>query len=145
LHKRAPSVRPISHHRCDKRGGADQSPRARKLYLALYLKTCLQAEWGISGTLRQHKALKTHVGRLREALSDALADHLAEILGLDNGQVNEGAEVGDSPEGSVDVKSPSLTMSAGVKHSLSALAQALGEERHFALVVGLRLPTWARF
>jgi hypothetical protein len=33
----------------------------------------------------------------------------------------------------------------GVKHFLSALRHALGEERHFALVDGLRFPTWARF
>ena len=33
----------------------------------------------------------------------------------------------------------------GVKHFLSALRHALGEERHFALVDGLRFPTLARF
>ena len=32
-----------------------------------------------------------------------------------------------------------------VKHFLSTLLHALEEERHFALVVGLRFPTWARF
>ena len=33
----------------------------------------------------------------------------------------------------------------GVKHFLSTLLHALEEERHFALVGGLRFPTWARF
>ncbi len=33
----------------------------------------------------------------------------------------------------------------GVKHFSSTLLHALGEERHFALVGGLRFPTWARF
>jgi hypothetical protein len=33
----------------------------------------------------------------------------------------------------------------GVNHVLSAPQHALREERHFALVVGLRFPTWARF
>jgi hypothetical protein len=33
----------------------------------------------------------------------------------------------------------------GVKHFLSTLQHALEEERHFALVGGLRFPTWARF
>ncbi len=33
----------------------------------------------------------------------------------------------------------------GVKHDLSTLRQALNKERHFALVDGSRLPTWARF
>ena len=32
----------------------------------------------------------------------------------------------------------------GVKHFLSTLLHALEEERHFALVGGLRFPTWAR-
>ncbi len=32
----------------------------------------------------------------------------------------------------------------GVKHFSSAAPHALGEERHFALVDGLRFPTWAR-
>ena len=32
-----------------------------------------------------------------------------------------------------------------VKHFLSGLLHALEEERHFALVGGLRFPTWARF
>ena len=32
-----------------------------------------------------------------------------------------------------------------VKHSMSTQARALVEERHFALVDGLRLPTGARF
>src|SRR5215472_1660203 len=36
-------------------------------------------------------------------------------------------------------------MSAGVKQYLSTLLYALEEERHFALVVGLRFPTRARF
>jgi hypothetical protein len=35
----------------------------------------------------------------------------------------------------------SLTMSARVKHSLSALLHALKEERHFALVEGFAFPT----
>jgi len=33
----------------------------------------------------------------------------------------------------------------GVKHFLSTRLHALEEERHFALVVGLRFSTWARF
>ncbi len=33
----------------------------------------------------------------------------------------------------------------GVKRFLSTLLHALKEERHFALVGGLRFPTWARF
>jgi hypothetical protein len=33
----------------------------------------------------------------------------------------------------------------GVKHFSSTLLHALDEERHFALVGGLRFPTWARF
>ena len=36
-------------------------------------------------------------------------------------------------------------MSAGVKRLSSAVLYALGEERHFALLVGLRFPLWARF
>jgi hypothetical protein len=32
-----------------------------------------------------------------------------------------------------------------VKHFLSTLLHALEEERQFALVGGLRFPTWARF
>jgi hypothetical protein len=37
------------------------------------------------------------------------------------------------------VTSPSLTMSAAVKQFSSTLLYALIEERHFALVVGLRV------
>ena len=33
----------------------------------------------------------------------------------------------------------------GVKHFSSTLLHALGEERHFGLVGGLRCATWARF
>jgi hypothetical protein len=33
----------------------------------------------------------------------------------------------------------------GVKSYWSARRHALVKERHFALVVGLRIPTWARF
>ena len=33
----------------------------------------------------------------------------------------------------------------GVEAFLSTLLHALEEERHFALVGGLRFPTWARF
>jgi hypothetical protein len=36
-------------------------------------------------------------------------------------------------------KSPSLTMSPRVKQYLGTLLYALGEERHFALVEGLRV------
>ncbi len=32
-----------------------------------------------------------------------------------------------------------------VKHYVCTRPHALEEERHFALVVGLRFPTWARF
>ena len=32
-----------------------------------------------------------------------------------------------------------------VKHYVRTPPHALVEERHFALVVGLRVPTWARF
>jgi hypothetical protein len=45
----------------------------------------------------------------------------------------------------VGVKSPSLTMSAVSSTFSSTLLYALMEERHFALVDGLRVPTWARF
>ena len=41
-------------------------------------------------------------------------------------------------------KSLSLTMSAVVKLFRSTRRRGLGEERHFALVEGLRFPTWAR-
>src|SRR6266542_1843222 len=44
----------------------------------------------------------------------------------------------------VGEKSRSLTMSAMSSHSLSTQLHALVEERHFALVDGLRFPTWAR-
>jgi hypothetical protein len=43
----------------------------------------------------------------------------------------------------VGEKSPSLTMSAHVKHYARTPLRALVEERHFALVGGLRFPTWA--
>jgi hypothetical protein len=44
--------------------------------------------------LRQHKTLKIHARTLGKRLSIALADHLAEILGLGVEQVNEGQQVG---------------------------------------------------
>jgi hypothetical protein len=43
------------------------------------------------------------------------------------------------------VTSPSLTMSAVLSTFSSALMQALTEERHSAVVDGLRFSTWARF
>jgi hypothetical protein len=33
----------------------------------------------------------------------------------------------------------------GVKHDLSTRRRALEQERHFALIDGLRFPPWARF
>lgn len=42
-------------------------------------------------------------------------------------------------------KNPLSNNVGGVNHFSSTLLHALGKERHFALVDGLRFPTWARF
>jgi hypothetical protein len=64
---------------------------------------------------------------------DSLADHLAEILGLGVGQVNEGRQVGVASKRQLTINRVSNNV-GGVKHFLGARQHARGRVRHFALV-----------